>query len=89
MLAGSPDISFFSTRPHSAPARFFNPPLTENREQAKHLNDNSTDNSINLHLNNNSTDDGIDLKGTLYLSHKCYQRQCTFFTQQIQPLVVN
>ena len=89
MLTGSPDISLFPTRPHSLSARFFNLPLTESLEQAKHLNDNSTDNSINLHLNNNSTDDGIDLKGTLYLSHKCYQHECTFFTQQIQPLVVN
>ena len=29
-----PDLSFFLTRPHSSPARFFNPPLTESLEQA-------------------------------------------------------
>ena len=27
-------LSFFPTRPHSSPARFFNPPLTESLEQA-------------------------------------------------------
>ena len=30
-----PDLSFFPTRPHSSPARFFNPSLTESLEQAK------------------------------------------------------
>ena len=30
-----PDLSFFLTRLHSSPARFFNPPLTESLEQAK------------------------------------------------------
>ena len=29
-----PDLSFFPTRPHSSPAHFFNPPLTESLEQA-------------------------------------------------------
>ena len=29
------DLSFFPTRPHSSPARFFNPPLTGSLEQAK------------------------------------------------------
>ena len=29
------DLSFFPTRPHSSPTRFFNPPLTESLEQAK------------------------------------------------------
>ena len=28
------DLSFFPTRPHSSPARFFNPPLTESLEKA-------------------------------------------------------
>ena len=30
-----PDLSFFPTRSHSSPARFFSPPLTESLEQAK------------------------------------------------------
>ena len=34
MFTGSPDLSFFPTRPHSSPARFFSPPLTESLEQA-------------------------------------------------------
>ena len=36
MLTGSPDLSFFPTRPHSSPARFFSPPLSESLEQAKY-----------------------------------------------------
>ena len=37
MLTGSPDLSFLPTRPHSASARFFSPPLTESLEQATSL----------------------------------------------------
>ena len=33
--SGIRDLSFFPTRPHSSPARSFNPPLTESLEQAK------------------------------------------------------